>query len=148
MRSTHIILCKDINEKFFVIYTWKGMKTWPEITCHLGWCWKIYFKYLKGLFGFPCWVQLLVDTYSKEYKHYSVPLEFPWSNSWKMSILDKVFNLKCPWYQIYKITTLCLKLQYLGPVCVAQLARASSLYTKVLDSIPGEGKYKKQPINA
>ena len=35
-----------------------------------------------------------------------------------------------------------------GPGPVAQLVRASSRYTKVAGSIPGQSTYKKQPMNA
>ena len=35
-----------------------------------------------------------------------------------------------------------------GPGQVAQLVRASSQYDKVVGSIPGQGIYKNQPMNA
>ena len=54
-----------------------------------------------------------MDTYSNEYKHYSVLLEFPWSNSQKMSILDGIFKLKYLWHRIYKSTQIILKIHYI-----------------------------------
>ena len=40
-----------------------------------------------------------------------------------------------------------VKNKQLSPAQVAQLVRASSPYAKVTGSIPGQGTYKKQPMN-
>ena len=41
-----------------------------------------------------------------------------------------------------------IKIAMRGPGQVAQLVRALSRYIKVAGSIPGQGTYKKQPVNA
>ena len=62
---------------------------------------------------------------------------------WLITSLDSEFQWsgKKPWAGL-KVR------RQMGPGWVAQLLRASSQYTKLVGSIPGQGTYEKQPMNA
>ena len=62
-------------------------------------------------------------------------------------LLDLLVREEKPW-KMCNFALRILKIGHIHPGWIAQLVRASSRYAKVADSVPGQGTYKNQPMNA